>query len=361
MVNKMEEGMIRLANALDEQDMIGFTRSFVNDIRIGRESVNRELLPWITEIEKSWTGVLFLGMGGSAAGGDFVSALCDQEGTIPIRCNRGYDLPNWWTPDWLIVATSYSGNTEETLSACEQAMNQEATIVVISSGGILSGMCELSDTMYLISCPGGQPPRSAFGHIFSRQLSLMVEIGILQCEITDSALERLQEAVEDSDIISHPEGDVASLALNMMEYTIAILGPEELSPAINRFKNQLNENAARFARTGLLPEMNHNESVAWGGIGDDQDPESPHQALILFSWDGMHPRVSQRMDWFVSNCPTEHTWSIHGDGESLLECLMHLCIMTDWLSIALALLHGKDPSAIEPIISLKEFLSQIDQ
>ena len=112
MVNKMEEGMIRLANALDEQDMIGFTRSFVNDIRIGRESVNRELLPWITEIEKSWTGVLFLGMGGSAAGGDFVSALCDQEGTIPIRCNRGYDLPNWWTPDWLIVATSYSGNTE---------------------------------------------------------------------------------------------------------------------------------------------------------------------------------------------------------------------------------------------------------
>tara|TARA_X000001036_G_scaffold162646_1_gene154306 strand:- start:1488 stop:2573 length:1086 start_codon:yes stop_codon:yes gene_type:complete len=361
MVNKMDEGIIRLANALDEQRMIGFTRSFVEDIRVGREAVNRELLPWITEIDRGWTGILFVGMGGSAAGGEFISALCDSEGSIPIRCNRSYELPNWWTPDWLVVATSYSGNTEETIFACEQAMHQDATIIVISSGGILSGMCELSETMYLISCPGGQPPRSAFGHIFSRQLALMVEIGILQCELTDDAMQRLQEAVEDSDIINHPEGDVASLALNMLEHPIALLGPDELSPAINRFKNQLNENAARFARTGYFPEMNHNESVAWGGVGNDMDPESPNQALILLSWDGMHPRVEQRMDWFVSNCPTEMTWSIHGDGESLLECLIHLCIMTDWLSIALALLHGKDPSAIEPILSLKDFLSQMNQ
>ena len=240
-------------------------------------------------------------------------------------------------------------------------MIQDGTIVVISSGGILSGMCELSESMYLISCPGGQPPRSAFGHIFSRQLSLLVEIGVLQSEITDEALDRLQEAMNDSDIITHPEGDVASLALNMMENPIAILGPSELLPAINRFKNQLNENSARFARIGVFPEVNHNESVAWGGVGDDHDPESSNQALALLSWDGMHNRVEQRMDWFVSNCPTDLAWRIHGDGESLLECLLHLCIMMDWLSVALGLLHGKNPSAIVPIISLKEYLAQINQ
>jgi len=359
-VSDMEEGLIRLATALDNQDMIGFTRSFVEDIRLGRESVNRELLPWLHEIDKGWTGVLCLGMGGSAAGGDFLSALCDESGAVPVRCHRGYDLPNWWTPDWLIIATSYSGNTEETLEACQQAMHQGATIVVVSSGGELAGRCELSPTMYLISCPSGQPPRSAFGHIFSRQLSLLVEIGILQTEITDQALQRLQNAVEDNDIISHPEGDVASLALNLMQNPIAILGPSELMPAVNRFKNQLNENSARFVRVGEFPEMNHNEVVAWGGVGEDQDPESENQALIFLSWDQMHPRVIQRMDWFVSNCPTDKAWKIHGDGETLLEALLHLCIMMDWLSIALALLHGKDPSAIEPIISLKEFLAQID-
>ena len=361
MVSELEEGMIRLANALDTEGMIDLTRRFVEDIRHGREAVNRELLPWLTEIDKGWTGVLFLGMGGSAAGGDFISALSDHNGSIPISCNRGYDLPNWWTPDWLVVATSYSGNTEETLEACEQAMSQDGTIVVISSGGILSGMCELSESMYLISCPGGQPPRSAFGHIFSRQLSLLVEIGVLQLEITDEALQRLQAAVDDSDIIAYPEGDVASLALNMMDNPIAILGPRELLPAINRFKNQLNENSARFARIGVFPEVNHNESVAWGGVGDDQDPESSNQALALLSWDGMHDRVEQRMDWFVSNCPTDLAWRIHGDGESLLECLLHLCIMMDWLSIALGLLHGKNPSAIVPIISLKQYLAQINQ
>ena len=75
----------------------------------------------------------------------------------------------------------------------------------------------------------------------------------------------------------------------------------------------------------------------------------------------MHSRVIQRMDWFVSNCPTELAWRVHGDGESLLGSLLHLCIMTDWLSIGLALLHGKNPHDIEPIISLKEFLAQIDQ
>ena len=361
MVSDLEEGIIRLATALDSQDMIGYTRAFVDDIRAGRESVNLDLLPWLSEIDRGWSGVLFLGMGGSAAGGDFLSALCDYDGATPVRCHRDYDLPNWWTPDWLVVATSYSGNTEETLSACEQAIQQDATIIAISSGGMLAGMCELSDTMHLISCPSGQPPRSAFGHIFSRQLSLLIEIGILQTEISDEALLRLQEAIDNSDIISNPEGDIASLALNLMENPIAILGPNELLPAINRFKNQLNENSARFARIGAFPEMNHNESVAWGGVGEDQDPDAQDQALILLSWDNMHPRVIQRMDWFVSNSPTELAWRVHGDGESLLECLLHLCIMMDWLSIALALLHGKDPTAIEPIISLKEFLAQIDQ
>ena len=361
MVSELEEGIIRLATALDSQDQIGLTRSFVSDIKAGRESVTRELLPWLTDIDRGWAGVLFIGMGGSAAGGDFVSELCNLNGAVPVKCHRDYDLPHWWTPDWLVVATSYSGNTEGTLSVCEQAMHQGATIIVISSGGILSGMCDLSDSMYLISCPAGQPPRTAFGHIFSRQLSLLVEIGILQTEISDDALSRLQEAVEDCDIISNPEGDVASLALNMLENPIAILGPSELLPAISRFKNQLNENSARFARIGAFPEISHNESVAWGGVGEYQDQDAEIQALILLSWNKMHPRVIQRMDWFVSNCPTELAWRINGEGETLLESLLHLCIMMDWLSIALALLHGKDPSAIEPILSLKEYLSQINQ
>ncbi len=356
----MEEGINRLAAALDKTGMIDFTRFFVDDYRNGYNSVNEELLPWITELDYGWEGVLFVGMGGSGAGGDFISTLCDSEGGVPVKCHRNYGLPNWWNQNWLVVATSYSGNTEETVATTEQAIRLGGTVVVISSGGILSGLCELSNTAHLISCPGGQPPRSAFGHLFSRQLALMNQLGILQTELSIDAIERLKQAAKDCDITQHPEGDVASLALNLLENPIAIIGPSELLPALSRFKNQLNENAARFARIGEVPEMNHNELIAWGGVGNYQDFDAPNQGILIVTWPGMNERVVHRMDWFVANCPSELAWKIQGEGESLLECLLHICIMMDWLSIAVALLSGKDPTAIDPIDSLKEYLSQID-
>ena len=356
----MSEGIIRLAEALDSEDMIGFTKSFVTDLEKGQNVVKDELMPWLSKLRHGWEGVLFLGMGGSAAGGDFISTLADRTGTAPIRTHRGYNLPSWWNENWLVVSTSYSGNTEETLSATTRAADLGATIVAITSGGQLAGMCEVYNDIHLIACPSGQPPRSAFGHIFSRQLALMAEIGVLPDKIEPEAFVRLQASVENYDIMNDPEGDIASLALNLLEAPITILSPEELCPALNRFKNQINENSARFVRIATFPEMNHNEIVAWGGVGQDQDPFAEKQAVILLSWDGMHPRILQRMDWFVSNCPTELAWRIQGEGESLIESLLHLCIMMDWLSIALGLLHGKDPSAIETIISLKEHLTQID-
>ena len=357
----MEEGIVRLAKALDTEDMIGFTKNFIEDFKSGLKAVNVNLLPWIDEIKNSWTGVICLGMGGSAAGGDFLSTLSNHEGTIPVVSHRGYNLPQWWTTDWLVISTSYSGNTEETLDSTRKALAKGATIIVVSSGGELAGMCELSDRMYLISCPSGQPPRSAFGHIFSRQLALLAEIGVLKYDIANSAINRLEQSIKDCDILSNPEGDVASLALNLMERRIAILGPSELGPAMIRMKNQLNENSARFARIGEFPEMNHNELVAWGGVGEDGDKDACEQAIILMSWQGLHERVEKRMDWFISNSPSEYAWKLAGEGDTLLECLLHICIMMDWLSIALALLHGKNPSSIKPIISLKEFLNQASQ
>ena len=138
-----------------------------------------------------------------------------------------------------------------------------------------------------------------------------------------------------------------------------IFGPTELRPALNRFKNQLNENAARFARIGVIPEMNHNESVAWGGVGTDQDASSSDHVLLLLTWQGMHRQVSKRMDWMVAHATTDLAWKIAGEGNTLLESMLHLCILMDWISIALALLHGKDPAAIGPIMALKAHLESV--
>jgi len=361
--NQSNVGLVDLAEALDSQGMIGFTRAFVQDLKKGLSHSTPEHLPWMEQLSRTqWDGILCLGMGGSAAGGDFLSALCSFHGKIPVILQRDYVLPSWWNARWLVLSTSHSGNTEETLEATEIALKAEGTVVVISAGGILSGLCEIYPNCFLLPSPGGQPPRTAFGHIFSRQLGLLRNIGVLPIPVEGSdeaMLERLQAASEGFDILNDPEGDVAQLALCMLERPIALLGPTELHPALNRFKNQLNENSARFARVGVIPEMNHNESVAWGGIGTEHDDSAIEHVLLLLTWQGMHRQVSQRMDWMIAHAATDYAWKIAGEGNTLLESLLHLCILMDWISIALALLKGKDPVTIGPILALKEHLESV--
>ena len=358
-----ELSLADLAKALDNQGIVDITRAFVNDLRGGIVHATPEHFPWMNHLEKTkWSGILCLGMGGSAAGGDFISALSSFQGTVPILVQRDYVLPSWWNTDWLVISTSHSGNTEEALEATETALKLGATTVVISTGGILSGLPEIYPKCFLLPSVGGQPPRTAFGHIFSRQLGLLRNIGVLPQprEGADEAMfDRLQLAVEGFDIVNDPEGDVAQLALCMLERPIALLGPTELQPALNRFKNQLNENSARFARVGVIPEMNHNESVAWGGVGSDQDASSSEHVLMLLTWQGMHRQVSKRMDWMVAHATTDFAWKIAGEGNTLLESMLHLCILMDWISIALAFLHGKDPATIGPITALKAHLESV--
>jgi len=356
-------GLVDLAEALDAEGMIGFTQAFIHDLKKGLTHATPEHLPWMNQLsQRRWSGILCLGMGGSAAGGDFISALCGLQGKIPVIIQRDYVIPAWWEPEWLVLSTSHSGNTEETLEATETALKADGTVVVISCGGILSGLCEIYPKCFLIPSPGNQPPRTAFGHIFSRQLGFLRSIGVLPKPIEGSdeaMLERLQKASEGFDILNDPEGDVAQLALCMLERPIALLGPTELHPALNRFKNQLNENSARFARVGVIPEMNHNESVAWGGVGSDHDDSAIEHVLLLLTWQGMHRQVSKRMDWMIAHATTDYAWKIVGEGNTLLESLLHLCILMDWISIALALLRGKDPAAIGPIRALKEHLESV--
>lgn len=350
-----------LSQQLDSEGMMGFTQSFVSDVENGFSAVSEKHLPWLEQVKASeWKGVLCFGMGGSAAGGDFLARLADASGSKPFVVHRGYELPSWWTSDWLILATSHSGNTEETIAATEAALKQGATVVVIATGGVLAGFCELYEHCYLIPSIGGQPPRTAFGHLFSRQLALIEHLGLIPQQPDDergAMLVRLEYACQSNDFRNASGVALLDLAMALREHPISLLGPTEMQPALVRFKNQLNENSGRFARIGVVPEMNHNEIVAWGGVSDDADPAREEQATLFLTWDGMHQRVRRRIDWMVEHTPTDYAWRIHGEGTSLLEVLLHHCIVMDWLTIALAFLHGKDPAAIRPIQALKGYLA----
>ena len=350
-----------LSQRLDSEGMIGFTESFVSDLRKGFSVLNENQYPWLIDIKSvDWKGVLCFGMGGSAAGGDFLARIADASGSIPFVVHRDYQLPTWWTKDWLILATSHSGNTEETFAATETALKHGATVVVIATGGALAGLCELYENCHLIPSIAGQPPRTAFGHLFSRQLALIEYLEFVpgqQPHLREEMLNRLEKAIHANDFRTPQGTPLLDLAISLRERPISLLGPTELEPVLVRFKNQLNENAGRFARIGVVPEMNHNELVAWGGVSDDADPERSNQATLFVTWEGMHKRVLRRIDWMIEHTPTDYAWRIQGEGSTLLEALLHHCVVMDWLTIALAFLHGKDPAAIRPIQALKAFLA----
>lgn len=342
----------QLAEELDASGMLGHLRNFPQDLARAWKAAEEWDLSAIEN--QQFSGVICLGMGGSASGGDFLASLSDADGCLPFVAHRGYDLPTWVSEQWLVLSTSYSGNTEETIDATEAALGLGCSVVGMSSGGALQTLLENSNQIW-IELPGGQPPRSAFGHIFGAQVALSWKLGITSPpDDLDSMIERLFEAVEACDF-TDSEGDdvIGEMAESILNRNVSVLATQSLAPTAYRAVCQLNENGGIFARGHVIPEMNHNEIVAWG-----EEKAAENQSLLIFTWDGTHQRNEMRLDWFLDNITVEPTWGLMCEGESHLEALLYAVILMDWLSCAVALLRGKDPTAIGPIVGLKEFLSQ---
>ena len=343
---------LQLAEELDASGMLGHLRNFPQDLARAWKAAEEWDLSAIEN--QQFSGVICLGMGGSASGGDFLASLSDADGCLPFVAHRGYDLPTWVSEQWLVLSTSYSGNTEETIDATEAAIGLGCSVVGMSSGGTLQTLLESSNQIW-IELPGGQPPRSAFGHIFGAQVALSWKLGITSPpDDLDSMIERLVEAVEACDF-TDSEGDdvIGEMAESILNRNVSVLATQSLAPTAYRAVCQLNENGGIFARGHVIPEMNHNEIVAWG-----EEKAAENQSLLIFTWDGTHQRNEMRLDWYLDNITVEPTWGLMCEGESHLEALLYAVILMDWLSCAVALLRGKDPTAIGPIVGLKEFLSQ---
>jgi len=343
-----EHDISSLLTELDAGDMVGFTRRFVDDLEVAI-SMDAGIEP-----DSDWSGVICLGMGGSGAGGRFLKSLADSEGGLPLVVWSDYGLPSWWGPDWLVLATSYSGDTEETLDGVRMALESGGTVIGVSSGGQLSEMLEDSDECALLSVPPGQAPRSAFGHIFGAQLAASWALGLLPSPSADEIsgmLGRLRESTSRADLIGG-DGMSETMAKSIQGREIGIISPAELGPAGYRFSCQINENSDDFANPSSVPEMNHNEIVAWSS-------EGASRALIVLTSEGMHPRTQARVGWMLDNIESEVVWRIECEGESLLERLLYAAHVTDWVSIALALVNGVNPSEMAAIDSLKAHLASI--
>lgn len=296
------------------------------------------------------------GMGGSAIGADLIRAYSYYSCPHPVQVVRHYNIPDWVDENTLFIACSFSGNTEETLSALHQAREKGAQAVAITSGGELLLKAAKEDFDY-IKIPGGMPPRAALGYSFVPLFRIFQHLGYLdegEEALSETALFLSEQAELLSDI---SDNEALSLAEELQD-TLPVVYSDSttLEPVNLRWRGQFEENAKTLAYGNLLPEMNHNEIVGWEQIVHLTGRLS---VIMLYDKDD-NKRVRKRMrivkDLIEDQVASIHVLSTHG--ESRLTRLFSLIQMADWTSFYLAVINEVDPTPIAKIDLLKSRLAE---
>lgn len=303
--------------------------------------------------------VIILGLGGSAIGGDLVSALALEEGGPPVLVHRDYNLPPSVDEKALVIASSYSGNTEETLSSFAQALKTGAKKLAITTGGRLKALAEENGipvfTFHYIA-----EPRAALGYGLFSILGLFQKLGLLSIsEDIKRAIRVLEELSPKLDPrVPLDTNPAKRLATRLLGRLVLIYGAGILSKVALRWKTQFNENSKTWAFYECFPELNHNAVV-----GYRFPPWLAEKAfVVLLHSPSLHPRILVRYKVtaeILTDAGVEHE-VIQAQGESPLSQLMSAVLLGDYVSYYLAMLNNIDPSPVAVIDYLKERLGKIE-
>jgi len=310
-------------------------------------------LPWKDAIER----IVILGMGGSAIAGDYFRALLALESSVPVFNVRAYQLPAFVDEDTLVVASSFSGETEEALSTFEQALATPARKIVMTTGGRLLTMARANGVPAFQFAHRGEP-RAAIGWGLMPLLAIAEKLGLTQGVDRD-----VEEAVsvlaglrgEWAGEVPSSRNPAKQLALRLYERLPVVYGAGALIEVARRWKTQLNESAKTWAFCEELPESQHNAIVA---LGLPRAIAGATTAVFLRSETFDHPRVRLRYDFGErllegAGVPHETVWA---SGESALAQMLSLTLLGDYAAAYLALLYGVDPTPTAVIDALKAWL-----
>jgi len=293
-------------------------------------------LPRGETISDDFANIVVTGMGGSAIGGDLLKSYLHNV-KIPVFVNRNYKMPSFVDENSLVFAISYSGNTEETIGAVEDALKRKAKVIGITSGGKLADLCEK-----IIKVPSGYQPRAALGYLFLPMLGILHNSGVVKVKNTElnetlNILKKKEDFKE--------EGE--KLAKKLRDKIPIIYSSELLMPAAYRFKTQINENAKLPAFFHVFSEMNHNEINAFKGM------DRKFTAILLKDVHD-NKRIQKRMkicqEIMEERVDVE---TINAQGEHLLSRLFSAIYLGDLASYYFAILNRTDPSPVEVIERLK--------
>lgn len=295
--------------------------------------------------------VIISGLGGSGIGGTIVSDLSRKYSPVPVVINKDYQVPAFCSAHTLFIASSYSGSTEETLYALQEAEKAGAHIVCITSGGRLQQIAE-EKGYDLLLIPGGSPPRAALGYSLIQLCRIFVHFSLLPAEITEqlntgaSWLQGISAAMEN---------DALAIAKKMSGKLPVIYADASSEGVAVRFRQQLNENAKMLAWHHVVPEMNHNELVGW---------KSPTEDIVVVYLENAHdyPRNTKRMEINreIIGEKARDIIRITSQGNNPVERMLYIIHFCDWISYHLSQLRDVDIMEIEVIDFLKNSLARFD-
>ncbi len=348
---------------LDPAGMMGFAANYPDQVREAAQ-IGRSFEP--PQAFANPKLVMLSGMGGSAVAGDFLARLCEGKSAVPILVNRDYQIPECVGRDTLFIASSHSGNTEETLAATAAALKRGARILCITTGGKLREMAleHKGRRMALLEIPQTQPPmppRAALGYSLIPLVRVFEALGLYsgagrQLGEAIRLLEHLRDRLLPEVPAKHNAAkQLASNLYGRLPWVQGTVGI--MSAAAYRWRTQFNENSKTLAYSSEYPEMNHNEVIGW----ERAERWSDVLSVIILRSPGDHWRVRARVDITRAKIikPMAPVHLIEAEGQSPLAQLLWTVYFGDFVSLYLAFLNGVDPASIASINLLKGDLAKL--
>lgn len=295
--------------------------------------------------------VLISGLGGSGIGGTIVSQIVSSKAGVPVLVSKDYFVPAFVGESTLVIVCSYSGNTEETLSAMKMAMEKKAMIVCISSGGEVIKMAK--DKGYdFIEIPAGFPPRAAFAYSFTQLFYVLNAHGIIDNSFRAEIISAISLLDANEAGIRTQARDIAARLFGKIPVIYSDAACEGVAV---RFRQQINENAKMVCWHHVIPEMNHNELVGWTEKNDNL-------AVVILRNKLDYSRTQKRMEINKGIISKYSTISeIYSKGNSRIENALYLIHLTDWVSQLLAEMKNIDSVEVKVIDFLKGELAKVGQ
>ena len=320
-----------------------FTNHLTKAIEIGNSSE-------LNKTNKKFSNVLICGLGGSGIGGTIVNDIVSPLVCIPILPTKDYSIPNFVDENTLVIASSYSGNTEETIYALEKCKGRNAEICIITSGGKLKKIAEENNYNHIL-IPGGQPPRAMFGYAFTELFFVLNHYGI----INDSFKSDFKKSISLLDLEKENiQKEAKELAKRMYKQTPVIYVANGFEGVAIRFRQQINENSKTLAWHNVVPEMNHNELLGWRTNVNDL-------AVVYFRNKCDYKRNQIRMDINknVISKYTKNITEVWSKGDTVLANSLYHINLGDWASWYLSEINNVDAIEIDVINYLKGELGKV--